>query len=160
MYAYIVLLHVVGAFTFALAHGVSMAVALRLRGVQSREQVAALLDLSGLAIGALYIGLLLLLVGGVWAGFAGDHWGRPWIWASVGVLVVVIVAMYAIATPFYGRMRAAAGVLTDPKQVAKFGEFAPDDLDRMRRSSRPIWLTVIGSAGLLALLWLMVVKPF
>ena len=137
-----------------------MAVALRLRGVQSREQVAALLDLSGFAIGALYIGLLLLLVGGVWAGFAGDHWGRPWIWASVGVLVVVIVAMYAIATPFYGRMRAAAGVLTDPKQVAKFGEFAPDDLDRMRRSSRPIWLTVIGSAGLLALLWLMVVKPF
>ncbi len=160
MYEYIVLLHVIGAFTFALAHGVSMAVALRLRGVQSREQVAALLDLSGLSIMALYIGLLLLLVGGVWAGFAGDHWGQPWIWASVGVLVVVIVAMYAIATPFYGRMRAAAGVLTDPKQVAKFGEFAPDDLDRMRRSSRPIWLTIIGSVGFLALLWLMVVKPF
>ncbi len=160
MYAYIVLLHVVGAFTFALAHGVSMAVALRLRGVQSREQVAALLELSGLSIWALYIGLLLLLVGGVWAGFAGDHWGRLWIWASVGVLVVVIVAMYAIATPFYGRMRAAAGVLTDPKQIAKFGEFAPDELDRMRASSRPIWLTVIGAVRFLALLWLMVVKPF
>ena len=160
MYAYIVLIHVVGAFVFALAHGVSVAVGLRLRGVRSREQVAALLELSGMAIGGLYVGLLLLLVGGVWAGFAGDHWGRLWIWAAIGVLVIVTVAMYAIATPFYGRMRAAAGVLTDPKQTARYGELAPDELDRMGASSRPIWLAVIGGIGLLVILWLMVVKPF
>ena len=160
MYPYIVLLHVIGAFVFALSHGVSVAVGLRLRGVQSRERVAALLELSGLAIGGLYVGLLLLLIGGIWAGFAGDHWGRLWIWVAIGILVVVMVAMYAIATPFYGRMRAAAGVFTDPKQAAKFGELAPDELERMGASSRPIWLAVIGSVGLLAILWLMVVKPF
>jgi hypothetical protein len=160
MYAYIVLLHVIGAFIFALAHGVSVAVGLRLRGVQSREQVAALLELSGFAIGGLYVGLLLLLIGGVWAGFAGDHWGRLWIWVAIGTLVVVIVAMYAIATPFYGRMRAAAGVMTDPKQLARYGELAPDELSRMGTSSRPIWLAVIGGIGLLVILWLMVVKPF
>ena len=160
MYPYIVLLHVVGAFVFALAHGVSVAVGLRLRGVRSREQVAALLELSGIAIGGLYVGMLLLLVGGVWAGFAGEHWGRLWIWAAIGTLVVVTVAMYAIATPFYGRMRAAAGVLTDPKQIARYGEIAPDELSRMGASSRPIWLAVIGGIGLLLILWLMVVKPF
>jgi hypothetical protein len=160
MYDYIVLLHVIGAFVFALAHGVSFAVGLRLRGVRSREQVAGLLELSGMAIGGLYVGLLLLLVGGIWAGFAGDHWGRLWIWVSIGILVAVIVAMYAIATPFYSRMRAAAGVFTDPKQVAKFGEIGPDELARMGASSRPIWLAVIGSVGLLIILWLMVVKPF
>ena len=160
MYDYIVLLHVIGAFVFALAHGVSFAVGLRLRGVTSREQVAGLLELSGMAIGGLYVGLLLLLVGGIWAGFAGDHWGRLWIWVSIGILVAVIVAMYAIATPFYSRMRAAAGVFTDPKQVAKFGEIGPDELARMGASSRPIWLAVIGSVGLLIILWLMVVKPF
>jgi hypothetical protein len=160
MYAYIVLLHVIGAFIFALAHGVSVAVGLRLRGVQSREQVAALLELAGYALGGLYVGLLLLLIGGVWAGFAGDHWGRLWIWVAIGTLVVVIVAMYAIATPFYGRMRAAAGVMTDPKQLARYGELAPDELSRMGTSSRPIWLAVIGGIGLLVILWLMVVKPF
>jgi hypothetical protein len=160
MYDYIVLLHVIGAFVFALAHGVSFAVGLRLRGATSREQVAGLLELSGMAIGGLYVGLLLLLVGGIWAGFAGEHWDRLWIWVSIGILVAVIVAMYAIATPFYSRMRAAAGVFTDPKQVAKFGEIAPDELARMGASSRPIWLAVIGGIGLLALLWLMVVKPF
>ena len=160
MYPYIVLLHVIGAFVFALAHGVSVAVALRLRGVQSREQAAALLELSGMALGGLYVGLLLLLIGGIWAGFAGDHWGSLWIWVALGILVVIIVAMYAIATPFYTRMRAATGVLTDPKQLAKFGEIAPDELVRMGASTRPIWLAIIGGVGLLAILWLMVVKPF
>lgn len=160
MYAYIVLLHVVGAFVFALSHGVSVAVGLRLRGARSREEVSALLELSGVALSGLYVGLLLLLVGGVWAGFAGDHWGDLWIWAALGVLVAVIVAMYAVATPFYGRMRAAAGVLTDPKQLARYGDLAPDELERMGASSRPIWLAVIGGIGLLVILWLMVVKPF
>jgi hypothetical protein len=160
MYPYIVLLHVIGAFIFALAHGVSVAVALRLRGVESRERAAALLELSGMAIGGLYVGLLLLLVGGVWAGFAGDHWGNLWIWVALGTLVVITVAMYAIATPFYGRMRAVAGVTTDPKQLARYGDIAPDELDRMRASTRPIWLAVIGGVGLLVIVWLMVVKPF
>ena len=160
MYAYIVLLHVIGAFVFALSHGVSVAVGLRLRGVRSREQAAGMLELSGMAIGGMYVGLLLLLVGGIWAGFAGEHWGRLWIWAAIGILVVIIGAMYAVATPFYGRMRAATGVLTDPKQVEKFGEMAPDELERMAASSRPIWLAIVGGVGLLAILWLMVVKPF
>ena len=102
MYAYIVLLHVIGAFVFALSHGVSVAVGLRLRGVRSREQAAGMLELSGMAIGGMYVGLLLLLVGGIWAGFAGEHWGRLWIWAAIGILVVIIGAMYAVATPFYG----------------------------------------------------------
>ena len=160
MYPYIVLLHVLGAFIFALSHGVSFAVGLRLRAVQTREQVASLLELSQMAIGGLYVGLLVLLIGGVWAGFAGNHWDRAWIWVAIGVLVAVIVAMYAIATPFYGRMRVAAGVMTDPKMASRFGEIAPDELDRMRASSRPIWLAVVGSVGLVVLLWLMVVKPF
>lgn len=160
MYPYIVLLHIVGAFVFALAHGVSVAVSFRLRGVQSREQVAGLLELSQMAVGGLYVGLLLLLIGGVWAGFAGEHWGRGWIWTALGILVAIMVAMYAIATPYYARMRAAAGVMTDPNAVAKFGNPGPDDLARMAGSSRPVWLAIIGGIGLLVILWLMVVKPF
>ncbi len=160
MYAYIVLLHVVGAFTFALAHGVSIAVSLRLRAIRSREQAAALLDLSQMAVGGLYVGLVLLLIGGVWAGFAGDHWGRLWIWTALGVLVVVIVAMYAIATPFYGRMRVAAGATSNPAMLERYGDLGADDLAALAASPRPIWRTVIGGIGLLVIGWLMVAKPF
>lgn len=160
MYAYIVLVHVLGAFIFALAHGVSIAVSLRLRGIRSREQAAALLELSQMAVGGMYVGLLLLLVGGVWAGFAGEHWDRLWIWVSIGILVVVTFAMYAMATSFYGKMRLAAGVTSDPAMTKRYGDLGPDDLAAMAASGRPIWLAVIGGIGLVAIVWLMVVKPF
>lgn len=160
MYAYIVLLHVIGAFIFALAHGVSFAVALRLRAVTSREQAAALLDLSQMAVGGLYGGLVLLLIGGVWAGFAGNHWDRGWIWAALGVLIVVTVAMYAIATPFYGQMRVAAGASSNAAMEARYGDLGADDLAAMAASPRPIWLALVGGVGLLVIVWLMVVKPF
>ncbi len=160
MYAYIVLLHVVGAFLFALAHGVSIAVALRLRGRRPREEVSALLTLSQMSIGAVYVGLLLLLVGGVWAGFAGDHWGRAWIWAAIAILVVVMAAMYAMATPFYGRIRAATGAEAQPAAADGAAPVGAAELDALASSSRPLLLAGIGGVGLLAILWLMVVKPF
>ena len=160
MYEYIVLLHVVGAFLFALSHGVSLFASLQLRATHERAEITALLKLSQVSLGGVYVGLLLLLVGGVWAGFAGDHWGSGWIWASLGTLVVVIVAMYAMATPFYGRMRVASGVTTDPKMVERIGELGPEELATMAASGRPLILAAIGGIGFLVILWLMVVKPF
>jgi hypothetical protein len=160
MYPYIVLLHVVGAFVFALAHGVSIGVSLRLPSARSREERAGLLALSQMAVGGLYVGLALLLVGGIWAGFAGDHWGRAWIWAALAILVVIIGAMYALATPFYSRMRVIAGIETNPQLVERAGAIGDGDLEAMAASRRPLLLAAIGGIGLLLILWLMVVKPF
>ena len=44
MYTWIVFLHVAGAFGFLLAHGVSVAVLLRLRKERKRERITTLLD--------------------------------------------------------------------------------------------------------------------
>lgn len=160
MYPWIVLLHIVGAFIFVMAHGASVVVAMHLRAVTDRSQQAALLEVSGFSMGAMYIGLAVLLIGGIWAGFAGDHWGRGWIWAALGVLVVVIAVMYSVATPFYGRMRAAAGV----EGGAAPDKFKPPateaDLAGLATSQRPFWLAAVGGVGLLVILWLMVIKPF
>jgi hypothetical protein len=120
----------------------------------------ALLGLSQLSVAGLYVGLLLLLVGGVWAGFVGDHWGSGWIWTALAILVVIMAAMYAIATPFYARMRVAAGVDTDPARVERAGPIGEGDLATMAASRRPIALAAIGGIGLAVILWLMVVKPF
>ena len=161
MYAFVVFLHVLGAFAFVALHGVSMVTAFGLRGERDRGRQAQLLELSGLAVGLMYIGLLLLLVAGILAGFMGNHWGRAWIWASLGVLVVVIALMYTVGTPFYGRMRAAAGL---PGMAEKADKFKPPateaDLDALATSNVPIVLSTIGGLGLVAIVWLMVVKPF
>lgn len=161
VYGLMVFLHVLGAFVFVMAHGASMLVAFRLRAEREPVRVAALLELSSLGINLMYVGLTVLLLAGIAAGFMGNHWGRAWIWVAIGILVAVAVAMYALGTSFYARMRVAAGA-TVPAQLAARYDPPPSaaDLEQMLASNRPFILATIGGLGLLAIVWLMVAKPF
>jgi hypothetical protein len=161
MYQVVVFFHVLGAFAFILAHGVSMVVSFRLRRERDAARQASLLELSGQGIGLMYIGLGVLLLAGIVAGFMGGHWGRGWIWASLGVLVAVIVVMYTVATPFYGRMRAAAGVPGSEQMASRLKPPAsPGDLEVLATSPRPMVLAAVGGIGLAVIVWLMLFKPF
>jgi hypothetical protein len=161
MYGFVVLLHVLGAFAFVAAHGVSMVAAFQLRGERDRSSQAALLEASGIGIGLMYIGLLVLLAAGILAGFMGGHWGRLWIWASLVTLVVVIAVMYVVATPFYGRMRAAAGLPGSAEKAASYKPPATEaDLAALATSNRPFVLAAVGGIGLILIVWLMLAKPF
>ena len=161
MYGIVVLLHVVGSFAFVLAHGVSMFVSFRLRGESDRARQAHLLELSSVGINVMYVGLLITLVAGVAAGFMGNHWGRGWIWAALGTLAIVIAVMYAVATPFYGRMRVAAGAPVPAQIAERLKPPATDaDLAALATSSRPMLLATVGGIGLVVIIWLMLAKPF
>jgi hypothetical protein len=161
MYEWIVLLHVLGAFAFVAAHGVSMVTAFRLRSERDRARQAVLLETSAIGVYVMYAGLLILLIGGVWAGFIGDHWGRLWIWVSLATLVVVIAVMYAIATPFYGRMRAATGLGQWAERASRYKPPATEgDLEQLATSNVPFVLAAVGGVGLVVIVWLMVVQPF
>jgi hypothetical protein len=151
-YPWIVLIHVVGAFGFVFAHGASAFAAFRLRSDPRPESVASMLALSGAAVGVMYPSLLLLLAGGIWAAFAGDLWGRWWVWASLGLLLAIAVAMYAVGTRYYVGLR---------QRLAVEGGVAPGDPDlaAVLDSRRPEMLAAIGGIGLVLILWLMVVKP-
>lgn len=161
MYGLVVLLHVLGAFGFVLAHGISMLVSFRLRGERDRARQAHLLELSSAGINLMYIGLTVLLLAGIAAGFLGSHWGRGWIWAAIGTLVVVMGVMYAVATPFYGRMRVAAGAPVPEQVASRFGSSVTEaDLESLATSNRPMWLAAVGGIGLAFIIWLMIAKPF
>jgi hypothetical protein len=162
LYPWIVLLHVAGAFLFVLGHGASVAVSFRLRQERDPARVAALLDLSGTSLGMMYSGILVLLVGGIWAVFAGPGWGHLWIWLSIGILVVIMGAMYPLGTQYYGRVRNAVGQKKygDPKDAPPPPVAAPAELDALLSSPRAFQLAAVGGVGLLLILWLMVVKPF
>ena len=162
-YDWWVFLHIVGAFGFFMAHGASAAIALKLRGERDLERVRALLDLSAASVGALYASLLVLLAGGIVAGFVRHWWGQGWIWTALGVLVALIVAMYALASTYYNRVREAAGIQTyeqRKKGIEPGPPASPQELEAILRSARPLVIAGIGFAGLLVILWLMVLKPF
>lgn len=160
-YPWWVYLHVFGAFAFVFAHGASAIVAFRLRGARDVAEVRTLLDLSQVSIGVMYIGLLLLLVGGIVAGLVGDHFSRGWIWASLVLLIVTIVAMYMLATPYYGRLREAVGARTgDADTPVPDPSMSAQDLAALVGGSRPFLLAGVGLAGFVVILWLMILKPF
>jgi hypothetical protein len=162
LYQWVVLLHVVAAFTFALAHGVSAGVALKLRGERELPRVQALLDLSQVATGGMYGSIVVLLIAGIAAAFIAGLWGKGWIWAAIVLLVVMFAAMYARATPWFADLRRAAGqgyfVIGKGAQPAERPD--AEKLATLTASSRPMEIAAIGYVGLVLILWLMVLKPF
>ena len=154
-YQWWVFLHIAGAFVFLVAHGVSMGVSLRLRQEREPKRIMALLDVSSSSISGLYVGLVLLLAGGVVAGFVGDWWGQGWIWVALGILVAVMILMYALATNYYKRLRLIVGAMADGSEAV-----SDERLAELLSGPRPIVLAVLGSGGLLFILYLMLFKPF
>jgi hypothetical protein len=154
-YAWFVFAHLAGLVLFAISHGASAFMAFRLRSAPDMATARALLSMGQMSIGPMYIGLLLLIVGGLGAAFAGDLWGQPWIIASVVVFVAVLIVMWAVASPYYmGIRKTFEEPGADGASLATW-----DDVRAKLDSRRPEILMSSGTIGLLVLVWLMVLKP-
>lgn len=154
MYPWFVFLHVVGLLVFVAAHGVSGWVAFRVRGEADRRVVTALLGMSLQATRAAYLGLLALGIGGLGAAWSAGLLTAPWVVGSYIVVAVVLVVMYAVASPFYMGLRKAL-------EAPPGGDGPIDDAELAARlqNRRPELLVTVGVAGLVILVWLMSVKP-
>ena len=152
---YWVLLHVIGAFLFTGAHGVSVFVALRLRRERDPKRVGALLELSSGALWAFYLSFLVLLGAGIVSGFLLHSWGRGWIWTALGILLFTMFFMYGVATSYYKKVRTVTEAMSHGSQAV-----TPEQYAELLRSPRPFLLLGEGLAALLVILWLMLLKPF
>ena len=148
-------LHVAGVIAFVMFHGVSMMVALQLRRERDRGRIATMTQLSGSSLRGMYVALVWLIVFGVIAGIQGEWWNDGWFWISVGLLVVAIAEMSAVARPYYERVKEAIEVR--PSGVPRRSD---EELDEILRSPIGLWNTVFGIAVLAVIAWLMIFKPF
>jgi len=149
-----VFLHVAGVFGFLMSHGVSAYAVLKLRTERDPARVSHLMELSASSVGFMWNSIGLLLLGGIAAGFTGHFWGQGWIWAAIVVLLIVIVAMFAMATNWSARLRTIASAMREGTEAVSQPQF-----EEILRSSRPLAIAAIGTVGLLVLLWLMIFKP-
>jgi Predicted integral membrane protein (DUF2269) len=154
-YPWFVFAHLAGLILFAISHGASAFMAFRLRAARDMATARALLGVGQQSIGPMYVGLLLLIVGGLGAAAGADLWGRPWIIASIVVLIAVLIVMWAVASPYYMGLRKSLEEPPPDGQPAVTWDAVRAQLD----SRRPEVLLVVGTAGLLLLVWLMVIKP-
>ena len=162
LYPWVVFIHVAAAFLFVMGHGASMWTSDQIRREREPARIRALLELSGRSLGLVYAALLTLLIAGIAAGIMGGHFNRGWIWAAIGVLITIIVLMYALASRYYGRVREAVGMRSyqTPKDAPDPTPVSPEELALLVDSRRPDVIGLVGVVGLLILLWLMMFKPF
>jgi hypothetical protein len=158
---WLVFAHILGAFTFVLAHGVSVFVALRIRIEREPARVTAMLELSKSAVAIATFAVIFLVVTGIAAGFVGNWWGQRWIWSSIGVLVLLWAYMSFRGTRYLDALRHAVGSVgiydrkgTEPPPAD------PAAAAALLASSRAVELATVGGLGLVAILYLMVLKPF
>lgn len=158
---WLVFAHILGAFTFVLAHGVSMFVALRVRNERDQARVAALLDLSKSAVTIAAFAVLFLLLTGIAAGFVGSYWGQRWIWASIAILVLLWGYMSFRGTRYHDDVRHAVGsVGLYDKKGTEPPPADPAALAALLASQRALELAAVGGIGLVVILYLMAFKPF
>lgn len=154
MYQWAVYLHLVGVFGFLISHGVSVAVTFRMRKERDPARIQALLGLSSASLTGFYPSLVILLAGGIVAGFIGRWWGYGWIWWSIGILTLVTVSMYAMAKPHFSRIRFVTDALVGGSKAVSEQDYAA-----ALRAPRGLVIAGIGFVGLLVILWLMLFKP-
>ena len=153
-YQWWVFLHIVGAFGFVMAHGVSASVAFRLRKERDRARIRQLKEVSGSSLITTYVSLVLLLVGGIWAAWVGPYRHSWWPWVALGILILLMIEMGVVARPYYEKVAEAT-------QMRESGvpRKSDEELEQLLRSPTGVINSVIGFAGLLVIIWLMIFKP-
>ena len=88
MYEWLVLAHIIGVLGFMFTHGVAATMALRLRHERNPDRIRVMLQVSSSSLSVFYVSMVLLLGGGIWAGFNGHGWGEGWSRAIASSLIV------------------------------------------------------------------------
>ena len=154
MHPWLVFVHVAGVLAFAMAHGVSAYVTLRLPRERDPVRVAQLLELSASSVGFMWNSIGVLVLAGVAAGFTGGFWGQGWIWAAIVILIAVTAAMYLLGSTWASRLRTISGAMVEGTEAITQQQY-----EEVLRSKRPHVLAAIGFVGLFVLVWLMIFKP-
>ncbi len=162
MYELLRFLHVLSAMAYFLFHGAVASVTFALRRNPGPTRIDALSAVMVFAYrGAPTAGVVLVLTG-IIMGFQGRWWGDRWLWASLGLLLVIGLLMNRLGKPYltqdFGSERiAGAGSPGDPMQP-KAGEGVSAGLRAF--FFNPMFFAVTGLIGLAVVLWLMMFKPF
>jgi amino acid transporter len=162
MYRWIIFLHVVSAFIFFMAHGVSIGAALRLRREHQLERLRMLLELSDASRRFVRGSLVVLLLSGIAGGFMLNWWHMGWIWVSLALLVFITVVMFRGMSPYFNKLRKAVGIpYREAGKIQPALEAAPAaEIEALLTMGNMVVMTGIGIGIMVVIVYLMMFKPF
>ncbi len=159
---WLVFLHVLSTITFFLAHGTSVAMAFKVRSETDFARIRAMLDLSASTIGVMFMSFLVMGLTGLIMPFILKLWGKGWIWASIVLMVIVVLQMGFMNEKRYKHLRRMVGL---PYMIGgkKFDAESPasqQEVEEHLRKLNMYELVTVGYVIPMIVLWLMVFKPF
>lgn len=159
---WLIFIHILGAITFFLAHGTSIAMALQLRRETDFARIRALLDLSMSTIVVMFIAFMVMGISGLSMPFILKIWNKGWIWASIVLMIVVFLYMAFMNDKRYKHLRRMVGL---PYMIRgdRFPAEEPASQAEVEAHIQKLNVNELALIGLglpLIVLWLMVFKPF
>ena len=159
---WLVFLHTLSALTFFLAHGASIAMAFKIRKETDFARIRAMLDLSGSTIGVMFIAFLAMGLTGLVMPFILKIWNKGWIWASIVLMIGVIIHMVVMNDKRYKHLRRMVGLpyMIGGKEFPAESPASQVDVDAYLKKLKVTDLVIVGYGIPMIVLWLMVFKPF
>jgi hypothetical protein len=147
-----------------LSHGTTATAILFVRNEKNAERIRFLLEIARnrTVVGVSNSSITVLLFSGIALGFLGEWWGRLWIWTALGVAVIITLAMSVLGRLYFERLRKVVGLSYTEGRKKKGPDPVGSEEEILRVSSKsPAVLTpAVGLLGLIAILYLMIFKPF
>lgn len=162
MYQWLVFAHILAAFIFFMAHGVSALMAFRLKREKNPERMRAILDFSEFALPVMYWSLMVLVLAGIGAGIMGHWFSMGWIWAAIVLLVITWIGMVTYAMKYYAPVRKALGLPYRSRKgdQAASAPASEAEIAAAVEATQPALLAGISFVLIAVILWLMMFKPF
>ena len=160
MYRWLVFLHVLCAFAFVMAHGVSVSVYFMLRNERNVERVKMLLAISRASLNYAFISLALILTTGIITGIMGQWWGQWWIRVAVLLIFIIWGAMAGIGTRVMNELRIGLGMVSSYNQPPRAEMLSAEQMDALLKKINPALLTLVGFGAIAIWVYLMYFKPF
>ncbi len=163
-YSSLIYVHILSVFTFMLTHGVTASAILFVRNEKNAERIRLLLQIARnpAVVGVNNTSIAVVLFTGIALGFLGDWWNRMWIWTALGIAVAIAFAMSFLGRLYLERLRKVVGLpYVEGRKKHEPIPVASEEEILGISSKSPVYATAaVGLLGLLAILYLMIFKPF
>ena len=159
---WLVFLHVLSAITFFLAHGTSVAMAFKVRSETDFARIRAMLDLSSSTVGVMFMSFLVMGLTGLIMPFILKLWGKGWVWASIVLIIIVVIQMGTMNDKRYKHLRRMVGLpyMVGGKKFEAETPASQQELEAHLKKLNMYELVTVGYVIPMIVLWLMVFKPF
>ncbi len=159
---WLIYIHILGAITFFLAHGTSIAMTFQLRKETDLSRIRALLDLSMSTMVVMFVSFLVMGISGLIMPFILRIWNRGWIWTSIILMIVVFLYMVFMNDKRYKHLRRMVGLpyMIGGKKYPAEEPASEAEVVAHIRKLNVTELVLVGYGIPMIVLWLMVFKPF